>query len=121
MSVQSIAKAYAQYGPEGLTEKGKNVRIACIAGATVGTALVITGIVIFILLQMSCLHGYSSLFPTTGSVLGGCAASGGCAGAGLCTIILSSGVLNTGTKEYVEPNPQVKHPLVKPDPRDINL
>lgn len=53
MSAKSIVGAYAQHGPAGLTEKGKNVRIACIAGATAGTALVITGIVIFILIELS--------------------------------------------------------------------
>ena len=64
MSLKSISEAYSQYGSEGLTEKGKNVRLACIVSATAGTALIITGIVLFILI-FSPPH----LFHTAASLL----------------------------------------------------
>ena len=121
MLVQSITKAYSQHGPEGLTKDGKNVRIACIAGGIAGIALLITGIVIFILLQMNFSPHYSNLFPTTSSVFGGCFASGGCLALGTFAIVLGHCGLTTRIKEFVNPNPPVTHPEPTPFNSHHNL
>ncbi len=117
MSVKSIAEAYAQHGSEGLTEKGNNVRITCIAGTATGTTLIITGIVIFVLLQLS-IFGVLNLFPNVSSLLGGTFGSAICmaGGAGLTAITLGKMIyLNSGQGEYINANPRVE---LLPDPRE---
>ena len=116
-SVKSIAEAYSQYGSEGLTEKGKNVRLGGIISATVGTALIITGIVLFILL-----FTHARLFPSSASVLGVAYSSVICISGGAGLIIAAYEILNNfKADEYVEANPPIKYVKVIPDLRTNDL
>ena len=122
MSLKSISEAYSQFGSEGLTEKGKNVRLGCIVSATAGTTLVITGIVLFILLELSCTH--AGLFPTTASVLGGCFGTSACLAVGSSLIIAAHVILNEKAEyidEYIETEPPIKYGKARPDPRNTDL